>query len=69
MDDIEKILKEQLKSADNIIIEETVYGTKIKITSLITGPDGQVGKITSIWMKDSEEIVRFITSIPEPMVI
>ena len=62
IDDIRK----QLLPLNAELMEETEYGPKYRICGTLTGPNGRVFRVSSIWMKeDATGDTKFVTLFPE----
>ena len=58
-------IREPLLPLEAELIEETEYGLKYRIRGTLTGPNGRVLRVVSIWMKeDATGDTKFVTWVP-----
>ena len=61
-------LREQLLPLDAELFDQTEYGTKYRIRGTLTGPNGRVLRVLSIWMKeDATGRTKFVTLLPDKL--
>jgi hypothetical protein len=59
-------LRTQILSQDAVFIEATKHGRVYEIKGLLTGPNGKILSVRSIWMKEHEsKLTKFITLFPD----
>jgi hypothetical protein len=59
-------LRTQLLALDAEFFDQTDYGSKYEIRGKLTGPNGRVLRIVSIWMKeDATGVTKFVTLFPD----
>jgi len=59
-------IREQLLTQEAEFIEPTAYGPKYRIRGALTGPNGRVLFVVTIWMADEAAgKVKFLTLYPE----
>ena len=58
-------LREQILSKYAKPIEKNEYGAKYKIKGHLTGPNGSVLSVVTIWLKDVEGKTKFVTMYPD----
>jgi hypothetical protein len=59
-------LREQLLPREAELFDETEYGPKYGIRGTLTGPNGRVLRVLSIWMKEEATgMVKFVTLRPD----
>jgi len=59
-------LRTQLLPLDAEFFDQTEYGAKYQIRGTLTGPNGRVLPIVSIWMKeDATGKAKFVTLFPD----
>jgi hypothetical protein len=58
-------LRTQLLPLDAELFDQTEYGPKYRIRGTLTGPNGRVLHVLTIWMKeDATGQTRFVTLLP-----
>lgn len=61
-------IRKQLLPLDAEFHEETEYGPKYRIRGTLTGPNGRVLRIVTIWMKENEtNQTKFVTLFPDKL--
>jgi len=59
-------LRKQLLPLDAEFFDQTDYGPKYQIRGTLTGPNGRVLRVVSIWMKeDATGETKFVTLFPD----
>jgi hypothetical protein len=59
-------IRTQLLPLDAEFFDWTEYGPKYRIRGTLTGPNGRVLRVVSIWMKeDATEETKFVTLFPD----
>src|SRR5437870_1235133 len=59
-------IREQLLPLDAQLFDQTEYGIKYRIRGTLTGPNGRVLRVMSIWMKeDATGETKFVTLVPD----
>ena len=59
-------IRDQVLPWDAQLIEQTEYGPKYRIRSTLTGPNGRVLRIVTIWMtEDATSQTKFVTLLPD----
>ena len=59
-------IRDQVLPLDAQLIEQTEYGPKYRIRSTLTGPNGRVLRIVTIWMtEDATSQTKFVTLLPD----
>ena len=59
-------MRTQLLPLDAEFFDQTEYGPKYRIRGTLTGPNGRVLRVVSIWMKeDATEETKFVTLFPD----
>ncbi len=59
-------LRKQVLPLDAEFFDRTDYGSKFRIRGTLTGPNGQVLRVVSIWMKeDATDETKFVTLFPD----
>ena len=59
-------LREQILTKDATLIERTSYGELFEIRAPLTGPNSQVLRLRTVWMKESTGgLTKFITLYPD----
>lgn len=66
MDRLLNDLRTQLLPLDAEFFDQTEYGPKYQIRGTLTGPNGYVLRVVSIWMKeDATGETKFVTLFPD----
>jgi len=69
LDDAERLrsdIREQLLTREAEFIEQTEYGPKYRIRGTLTGPNGRVLRVVTVWMDDETAgKMKFLTLYPE----
>lgn len=61
-------IREQLLPLDAEFHEETEYGLKYRIRGTLTGPNGRVLRVVTIWMKENAtNQTKFVTLFPDKL--
>ncbi|MEP6686552.1 MAG: DUF6883 domain-containing protein [Verrucomicrobiota bacterium] len=61
-------LRRQLLPLDVELFDETEYGAKYRIRGTLTGPNGRVLRVVSIWMKEEATgETKFVTLFPDKL--
>jgi hypothetical protein len=61
-------LRTQLLPLDAEFFDRTQYGPKYRIQGTLTGPNGRVLRVVSIWMKeDATGETKFVTLFPDKL--
>src|SRR5437870_3252487 len=61
-------IREQLLPLDAEFHEETEYGPKYRIRGTLTGPNGQVLRVLTIWMKEgATNQTKFVRLFPDKL--
>ena len=61
-------LRAQLLPLDAELFDDTEYGAKYRIRGTLTGPNGRVLRVLSIWMKeDATGETKFVTLFPDKL--
>ena len=61
-------LREQLLPLDAELFDETEYGPKYRIRGTLTGPNGRVLRMSSIWMKENATgETKFVTLLSDKL--
>ena len=61
-------IREQVLPLDAEFHEETEYGPKYRIRGTLTGPNGRVLHVLTIWLKESAtNQVKFVTLFPDKL--
>jgi len=61
-------IREQILPLDAEFHKETEYGSKYLIRGTLTGPNGQVLRIVTIWMKENAtNQTKFVTLFPDKL--
>jgi hypothetical protein len=59
-------LREQLLPLEAELFDKTEYGPKFRIRGTLTGPNGRVLHVVSIWMKEEATgETKFVTLVPD----
>jgi hypothetical protein len=59
-------IREQILPLDVDLFDETEYGPKYRIRSTLTGPNGRVLRVSTIWMKENAtNQTKFVTLYPD----
>jgi hypothetical protein len=59
-------IREQILPLEAEIFEETEYGPKYRIRGSLTGPNGRVLRVLTIWIKESAtDQTKFVTLYPQ----
>ncbi len=59
-------IREQLLPLEAEFHEETEYGPKYRIRGTLTGPNGRVLRVATIWMKENAtNQTKFVTLFPD----
>jgi hypothetical protein len=59
-------LRTQLLPLDAEFFDQTEYGPKYRIRGTLTGPNGRILRVVSIWMKeDATGQTKFVTLFPD----
>jgi hypothetical protein len=59
-------LRDQLLPLDAELSEQTEYGPKYRIRGVLRGPNGNVLRVLSIWMKENATgETKFVTLLPD----
>jgi len=63
---LEHDMRLQVLSKDAVSIEQTDYGEMFEIRTSLTGPNGVVLNVRTIWMQESRSgVTKFITLYPD----
>lgn len=63
---LEQDLRRQILTKDAVSLEKTAYGELFEIRALLTGPNGAVLKVRTIWMRETASgLTKFITLYPD----
>ncbi len=55
-------IREQILPMDAELFDETEYGQKYRIRGALTGPNGRVLRVSTIWMKENAtNLTKFVT--------
>ena len=61
-------LRTQLLPLDAELFDQTEYGPKYRIRGTLTGPNGRVLRVLTIWMKeDATGETKFVTLMPHKL--
>ena len=61
-------LRTQLLPLDAELFDQTEYGPKYRIRGTLTGPNGRVLRVLTIWMKeDATGETKFVTLMPQKL--
>ena len=61
-------LRAQLLPLDAELFDETEYGPKYRVRGALTGPNGRVLRVLTIWMKESATgDTKFVTLLPDKL--
>ena len=61
-------IREQVLPLDAEFHEETEYGPKYRIRGTLTGPNGRILRVVTIWMKENAtNQVKFVTLFPDKL--
>jgi hypothetical protein len=61
-------IREQLLPLEAEFHEETEYGPKYRIRGTLTGPNGRVLRVVTIWMKENAtNQTKFVTLFPDKL--
>jgi hypothetical protein len=61
-------IREQLLPMDAELFERTEYGPKYRIRGELTGPNGTVLRVLSIWMRENATgETKFVTLVPDKL--
>ena len=61
-------IREQVLPLDAEFYEETEYGSKYRIRGTLTGPNGRILRVVTIWMKENAtNQVKFVTLFPDKL--
>src|SRR6266446_3025363 len=61
-------LREQVLPLDAELFDETEYGPKYRIRGTLTGPNGRVLPVLTIWMKEEATgETKFVTLLPDKL--
>lgn len=59
-------LRTQLLPLDAVFLGQTEYGAKYQIRGVISGPNGRLLRVVSIWMKeDATGMTKLVTLFPD----
>lgn len=65
-DVLEQDIRKQILTKEATSTEQTRYGEYFEIIAPLTGPNGAVLKVKTVWMKESRRgIAKFITLYPD----
>ncbi len=71
LDDADRLMRdirEQLLPLEAEFHEETEYGPKYRIRGTLTGPNGRVLRVVTIWMKENAtNQTKFVTLFPDKL--
>ena len=71
LDDADRLIRdirEQLLPLDAEFHEETEYGPKYRIRGKLTGPNGRILEVSTIWMKENAtNQTKFVTLLPDKL--
>ena len=60
--------REQLLPLEAELFDETEYGPKYRIRGTLTGPNGRVRHVLTIWMKEeATSETKFVTLLPDKL--
>ncbi len=63
---LEQDLRRQILTKNAVSLEKTSYGELFEIRALLTGPNGAVLKVKTIWMRETASgLTKFITLYPD----
>lgn len=63
---LEQDLRRQILTKNAVSLEKTVYGELFEIRAPLTGPNGAVLKVKTIWMRETASgLTKFITLYPD----
>jgi hypothetical protein len=61
-------IREQILPLEAKFIEQTEYGPKYQIRSTLTGPNGRLLRVMTIWMiEDATNQTKFVTLVPDKL--
>ncbi len=61
-------LRTQLLPLEAELFDQTEYGPKYRIRGTLTGPNGRVLRVVTIWMKeDATGETKFVTLLPDKL--
>jgi hypothetical protein len=61
-------LRTQLLPLEAELFDQTEYGPKYRIRGALTGPNGRVLRVVTIWMKeDATGETKFVTLLPDKL--
>ncbi len=59
-------LREQILPAEAEFLCETEYGPKYRIRGTLTGPNGRMVRVVTIWMREeATNLTKFVTLFPD----
>ena len=59
-------IREQILPLETELIEQTEYGPKYRIRSMLTGPNGRSLSVVTIWLtEDATNETKFVTLLPD----
>ena len=63
---LERDLRQQILSKNAVSVEKTVYGELFEIRTSLTGPNGVMLRLRTIWMREAGSgTTKFITLYPD----
>ena len=61
-------IREQILPLEAELFDDTEYGPKYRIRGTLTGPNGRVLRIMTIWMKENAtNQTKFVTLVPDKL--
>lgn len=61
-------IREQILPLEAELFDETEYGPKYRVRGTLTGPNGRVLRVLTIWMKENAtNQTKFITLFPDKL--
>jgi hypothetical protein len=61
-------IHEQILPLEAELLDETEYGPKYRIRSTLTGPNGRVLRVSTLWMKENAtNQTKFVTLFPDKL--
>jgi hypothetical protein len=61
-------IREQILPLEAELFDETEYGPKYRIRGTLTGPNGRVLRVLTIWMKENAtNQTKFVTLFPDKL--
>ncbi len=61
-------IREQILPLEAELFDETEYGPKYRIRGTLTGPNGRLLRVLTIWMKENATTqTKFVTLLPDKL--